>query len=221
MTQTLNRNTFPNQGWMFRQAQTGWLNPMAMVGFSASVDAIIQHRRQNPAITAKHNLSTDKTVVEAELEKYTRLRLGIPEPTTSFFRQARSRLASSGVVDAAAGIKRAAQGTAVVLDWLTSGGNPVAQELANKRAGICALCTKNVEGSWYTVAPAELIKDTLESRKDLKLETPHDDKLKSCGVCLCLMRLKVWCPLHHIVKQTKPDVMAEFPSNCWIAKRDQ
>ena len=43
----------------------------------------------------------------------------------------------------------------------------------------------NQPGDWYTVAPAELIKSTLEARKDLKLETPSDSKLQSCAVCRC------------------------------------
>lgn len=205
---------------MFRQPQTGWSNPMAMVGFDASVKAIINHRKANKAITVKHQLSTDYNQVAAELEKYTRIRLGIPLPAPpSFFQQSSNRLPSR-VVAVAADIKRAARGTAVVLDWLTSGGAPVAQPLADKRAAICSTCAKNVDGAWYTTAPAELIKSTLEARSDLKLQTPHDDRLKSCDVCKCLMRLKVWCPLDHIVKQTKPDIMAEFPAHCWIARRD-
>lgn len=194
---------------------------MAMVGFDASVKAIIQHRLANKAITTKNHLSVDYIEVGNELERYTRLRLGIPLPApTSFFHQSSSRL-SSRVVAAAADIKRAAQGTAVVLDWLSSGGAPVAQEVANRRAAICAGCPKNVPGSWYTVAPAELIKSTLEARKDLKLATLYDDKLKSCDVCRCLMRLKVWTPLEHILKGTKPEIMAEFPAQCWIVRRDQ
>jgi hypothetical protein len=191
---------------------------MAMVGFQASVDAIVKHRKQNPAITAKHNLSTDPVAVGDELEKYTRARLGIPEVAPVFFSPQTSRLPSR-VVAAAADIKRAAQGTAVVLDWLTSGGAPVAQELANARAATCIGCVKNVDGSWFTVAPAELIKSTLEARKDLVLVTPSDAALKSCDVCKCLNRLKVWCPITHILAKTKPEIMAEFPSEvCWIKK---
>jgi hypothetical protein len=124
------------------------------------------------------------------------------------------------VVAVADEIKRAAQGTAVIVDWLTSGGAPVAQELADKRAEICVLCPKNVQGAWFTTAPAELIRSTLEARKDLVLATPSDANLKSCSVCKCLMRLKVWCPLEHIVSKTKPEIMAEFPRNCWIANKD-
>lgn len=219
MMQQFDRHTFPNQGWYFRQPQTNWVNPMAMVGFAASVDAIRKHRLANPAITAKHKLSTDSNAIGDELEAFTRQRLGIPQVAPTFFSQGSSRLPSR-VVAVAADIRRAAQGTAVILDWLQSGGAPVAQELANQRGETCVACPKNVEGSWYTVAPAELIRATLSQRSDLKLATPSDDKLKSCAVCKCLMRLKVWTPLEFIVNHTKTEVLGEFPANCWIARRD-
>lgn len=217
----LNEHSFPaGGGWAFRQPQTGWTNPMAMVGFKASVMAIVKHRIANKAIMLKHNLSVDPDVVAAELKNYTRLRLGIPLPAPpSFFPQSSSL--PSRVVGVAADIKRAAQGTGVVLDWLTSGGQPVEQALAEKRAAVCVECPKNVTGAWYTVAPATIIKETLEARKDLKLETQQGDKLKSCDVCKCLMPLKVFVPLRFIVDHTKPEIMSEFPSQCWIARRDQ
>ena len=173
------------------------------------------HRKANPVITAKYKLSTNPVEVGNELEKYTKLCLGIVDPAPSFFQP--SSRPQNRVVAAAADIKRAAQGTAVVLDWLTSGGKPVAQELANARAKTCVACPKNVAGSWYTTAPAELIRETLSARSDLKLETPDDAGLKSCDVCRCLNRLKVWCPMQHITSHTKPEIMAEFPPNCWIA----
>ena len=194
-----------------------------MVGFKASVEAIVKHRLANRAITAKHSLATDPRAVAEELKKYTRLRLGIPDPVpprAPFFQSSSSL--SDRVVAAAGNVKRAAQGTAVILDWLMSGGQPVEQVLADKRAAVCATCPKNVEGDWYTVAPATLIKETLEARKDLKLETPSDAQLKSCGVCRCLLKLKAWVPMHYITAHTKPEIMAEFPAEwCWIARRDQ
>src|ERR1035437_9309499 len=214
--------SFPtNGGWKYYQPQTAWTNPSAMIGKSSSVEAIKKHRLANPAITAKHKLSTDPAVIGRELIAFQQARGALPpdQSPPSFFVQARSSL-PDGVVAAAGGIKRAAQGTAVVLDWLTSGGAPVAQELANKRAAMCVACPKNVDGSWFTTAPAELIKSTLEARKDLKLETPSDAALKSCDVCKCLNRLKVWCPLSHIVAKSKPEILAAFPATCWIASRD-
>jgi hypothetical protein len=208
--------TFPNNGgWKFRQAQTNWTNPMAMVGLKASVDAIRKHRQANPAITAKFKLSTDPAAIEQELIAYQQARGALPQTAPTFFAQSSSRLPQR-VVAAAVHIRRAAQGTAVVLDWLTSGGKPVAQELAEARAKICVACPKNVPGEWYTTAPAELIRATLSARSDLKLETPYDDKLQSCDVCRCLLRLKAFCPLDHILKGTKSEIMAEFPETCWI-----
>lgn len=217
--QDIDRHTFPNGGWMFRQPQTGWVNPYAMVSFNDSVRAIIKHRQANRAMIVKHNLSTDFNTVADELEDYTRKRLGLPAKGSAStpFPYSPSSPSFTGV---AAGIKRAAQGTSVILDWLQAGGKPVEQPLADKRAAICVTCPRNVAGAWYTTAPAELIRAVLSSRADLKLATPSDDRLQSCDVCKCLMRLKVWTPLDYIVTNTKPEVMAEFPSNCWIKNRD-
>ena len=224
----INEHEFPaGGGWTFRQPQFGpkWENKMAMIGFKKSVEYIISARLANKAITAKHSLATDPAAVANELKTYTRLRLGIPLPAPpSFFLHSSSL--SSRVVEAAADIKRAAQGTAVVLDWIQAGGDPVVQDLAEKRATGCVPCPKNVEGAWYTVAPAELLKDAIKGWQALKgssfaFETSQGEKLKSCDVCKCLMRLKVFCPLNHILAKTKPEIMAEFPPHCWIYKRDQ
>jgi hypothetical protein len=220
-----NRHQTPSGGWAFRQPQTGWTAPTPIAStFSQTVRLIVAHRMANPAITAKHKLATNPAAVEIELETYTRKRLGLPEANQVPFLGSHSSYvarAVDAVADSTVGLKRAAQGTAVVIDWLASGGAAVAQELANKRASVCVTCPKNVAGAWYTTAPAELIKKTLEARQDLKLETPHDATLKSCDVCRCLMRLKVWCPLEFILSKTKPEVFSEFPGHCWIAKRDQ
>lgn len=221
-----NRHEMPaGGGWTFRQVQTGWTNPYAMVGFDASVKAIISHRKGNPAITAKYQLSTDYTTVANELERYTRLRLGIPDPPSpSFFQQGSNRLPSR-VLAVAADIKKAAQGTAVALDWIQSGGDPVPQDLAERRAEVCASCPRNVPGSWYTEAPAELLKAAIKGWQTLKgsnfsFETKQGDRVKSCDVCKCLMRLKVFCPLPHVLSRTPPEILAEFPPNCWIYRRD-
>lgn len=213
----LSHTQIPPNGWQFYQPQTKWSMPNPVsVTFGQAVQLIIKHRIKNPAVTIKHQLATDVPSVEAELDSYTRARLKIP-PSASPKISPRGQYLSHPA-GAAVGIKRAAQGTRVILDWLTSGGAPVDQETANKRAAICVACPMNVKGSWYTVAPAEIIRETLSARSDLKLQTPNDDKLESCDVCKCLMRLKVWTPLHFIKDRTPADIMAEFPPNCWINK---
>lgn len=229
-----NRHTIPPSGWVFRQPQTGWSAPSPVAfTFDQQVLNIVKHRLANKAICQKYNLATNPEAVAQELENYTRARLGLSGAAPAPFPVSRSRSPASSVVAAAVtslnglrtsitdNIKRAAEGTAVVMDWLTSGGKPVENELAYRRASICSTCSKNVPGSWYTEAPAEIIRETLELRKDVKLETPSDGQLKSCNVCRCLNRLKVWCPMDHIVRSTKAYILSEFPSNCWITRRDK
>lgn len=225
MQQQLNEHTIPNGGWRFRQVQTGWeiKNPVS-VTFSQATVEIIKHRMKNPAICAKHNLSTEPDVVSAELMAYNRKRLGIPEPTKGspgFF--GRGRSLGAGVVAAAANIRRAAQGTSVWMDWLAHGGVPVEQPLAEARAATCVDCPKNVKGEWYVEAPAELLKGAIEDWKKVtgrqfEFKTGQGDNLKSCDVCKCLSKVKVFVPLKHIAEHTKPEIMAEFPDNCWVKK---
>jgi len=231
MTATeFNRHQIPPSGWIFRQPETGWTAPTPIAStFSQTVDLIIAHRRKNTAVTAKFKLATNRAAVETELEKYTRKRLGLPETAAPLpFPESRSQSASAVAGAAVAEIKhikRAAQGTAVVIDWLGSGGEPVAQELAEKRAAVCVACPNNQTGDWYVTAPAELLRKAVSSWQSMKgktfaFETAQGDKLKSCQVCRCLMRLKVFVGLDHILAKTKPEVMEELHPNCWIVKKD-
>lgn len=225
--QDLDRHSFPPGGWQFRQPQTGWSAPNPISNtFDQQKINIIKHRSANPAICVRHKLSTDPATVGDELENFNRLRLGLPakQVAPSFFHSSPSLSGRAAAV--AVGIKRAAQGTAVALDWIQSGGDPVDQALAEKRAQTCVDCPKNVEGAWFTTGPAELLRSAVKGwqalkGKDFPFETAQGDKLKSCDVCKCLMRLKVFCPLDHILNKTKPEIMAELPPNCWIKKRDQ
>jgi len=221
-----NEHNIPPGGWQFYQPETTWRAPNPISNtLTQTTNNLVAMRKKNPAITAKFKLATNVEVVKSEVIKFNRKRLGLSEVAPVPFSEPHSQFRSAGVAaavgDSISGLKRAAQGTAVVIDWLRSGGNPVAQELANKRAEICVACPQNQPGSWYTVAPAQLIKETLEARKDLTLATPFDDKLQSCNVCRCLLVLKVHTPLEFILSKTKPHIMAEFPPNCWIARKDQ
>lgn len=219
-TPTINKHTFPPGGWQFRQPQTNWTNPLAMVSFIESIKAIIKHRQANPAITAKFQLATDPVAVEEELLKYTRARLKIPDPPKAGF-FARSRSLSAVAVGAAAALKRAAEGAAVPIDWFRSGGQPVDRELAEHRAKTCIACPKHGAPAWYAETAGIVIQEIIEARADVKLETSQDDALKGCDVCGCIMRIKVHTPLDVILRGTKPNILAEFPPNCWITRRDQ
>lgn len=231
----INEHGIPPNGWIFRQPETKWVTPTPISStLDQTVQLIIAMRKKNVAITAKHKLATNKEAVKAEVLRFTRKRLGLPEEATPTpFRVSHRYPGSAGagaVADRISGgvqnLKRAAEGTSIILEWLGSGANPVEQELSEKRAAICVACPKNVQGSWFTEAPAELIKRAVETwktitgKKEFEFKTTQDGQLKSCDVCKCLLPLKVHAPLEHILNKTKPEIMAEFPKNCWIARKD-
>jgi len=246
---TLNEHQTPNGGWQFYQPETGWgiparrkpgqptppndISPVSIT-LSQLIGHIIKMRLKNPAITAKFKLSTNPEVVKAEALKFNNRRLGLNEenvPTPFRVNRSTSRSAEAGAavdkkLDSMAGLKRAAAGTAVGLEWLGKGAKTVPQELAEKRAATCVACPKMVPGEWYVTAPAEIIKKSIEAWKTLtgnaefKFETAQGDKLKSCDICKCLLTLKTFVPLEHIISKTSDEIMGEFPAACWIKRRD-
>lgn len=222
-----NRHAFPaGGGWKFRQPQTNWINPYAMVGFDASVKAIIQHRKANKAITVKHNLSTDYDEVAAELEGFNRLRLGIPDPgNPSFFQRSRSRLPSEGA--AAAGnnwfrrFSRLGTGVTTIGALIASGKKPVEEPVAEQRAAICVACPKNIQGDFFSIFTkpiAMLIRSQIEDKRVRKLRTSLDDKLGTCDACGCPMELKVHFPLDIIREHIKKPELDQLDPSCWILR---
>ena len=221
---SFSRSQFPPGGWEFYQPQTGWSNPMPKAyTFDRTVQEIIKHRLANPAVLVKHKLSVDPIAVGNELENYTRLRTGQPQIGEGGPKSNPQQPLPPVVVGAVEGLKRTAYGAAPVIEWLSSGGQPVATELSNKRAGICADCPRNQPPDWtkwFTVKASEMIEAELERRADLQLSTPFDEKLGLCAACLCPMKLKVHTPLEIILKHLRPEIQADLAPQCWILSKD-
>jgi len=229
MNESFSRSQFPNGGWKFFQPQTGWWAPSPMMHtFDQTVQQIIMHRRNNPAVVASHGLSLDPVAVGNELENFTRQRLGIPMEANSP-KMPPVRTLPQSVRESVVAVGRMAEGIGLLMDWLPQ-GKTVSPDLAERRAGICARgvnggrCPKNDKSpltDWFAKPVAEKLQKMVEARKDVKLETPYDAELGTCTVCLCPMKLKAHVPLDNIIAKTKPGTLAEFPAHCWIAKRDQ
>lgn len=225
-----NRHTFPaGGGWTFRQPQTAWVNPYAMVGFDASVKAIIKHRESNKAITAKHNLRTDYESVANELEEYTRSRLGIPltfvppkpNPLWQTGHSAGVAVATNARPSWFKQLGRLGKGVLTLANWLGDDGVPVETSLSEQRAAVCTGCPKNVKGdlfSFFTKPASELIRRQLEERKALNLSTTQDEQLGICEACGCPLRLKVHVPLGFIKAHMSTDDTAKLDPRCWITK---
>lgn len=90
-----------------------------------------------------------------------------------------------------------------------SGWKYVSQDQANARAEVCAMCPANVPS--FGCGACESAALALQGASDLLAEktTPFDQMIKSCAVCGCSLRLKVWL-------ETEQD--NKFPAHCWVRK---
>lgn len=213
----LNRHEFPNGGWIWFQPQTGWRNPMPLAfTFDRTVEEIIKHRKMNPAITAKHNLSTDFNVVADELEAFTRKRLKIPDspiPKTMASLRVAQRVEAVAAV-----VKNMGIGAGNLLAWSDS-GKVVPKEQAEVRASVCVGCNQNGKGDWrnfFTEPAAMLLARQLSAKNSMKLETTKDNELGVCEVCACPLALKVWSPLEYALRKMSDETKAKLPEWCWM-----
>lgn len=118
-------------------------------------------------------------------------------------------------------IKATARGAAILKEWIGDGAIPVPAKEASDRAAICVACPLNTEGSWWDNVKsklAETIREYVAVKRSLKLTTPFDSRLGTCGACKCNNPLQVWVPVEHIRKHTPQEIIDRFPSECWKKK---
>lgn len=222
------RNNFPPSGWLFLQPQTGWSAPPGQ-SFNVVTNALIAHRKANPGLVKKHNWAIDFNTVANEVDAYNEARCRAhgwldyvsERPSVDFHRPAtlRSTLPRPEPAAGASAVKRVRAGVKTLLDWLGSGGRPVSKELADVRAERCALCPLNGKGGlehYLTVPASNAIRLQLEIKNDMSLSTPSDEKLGVCEACLCPLKLKIWCPWDHIMKQMDEETYGKLHPSCWI-----
>lgn len=221
----MNTSQTPPGGWVWHEPSTGWWAPHPIGHtFDQQVQNIIKHRRSNPALVAKHNLSVDPNVVGQQLIKYQQMRGALPaDPLPKLTPPPQSSQMSGAVKLAVAAVRKMASGAALLTEWEEAGLPHVEQALASNRAFTCSKCPKNEKGKSFTdiftVPVANMIKRKMERLNELDLHTAYDDQLATCQACLCPMRTKVWMPIELIAKRLKPDQKAELqPQNptCWI-----
>lgn len=218
----LSHTQTPPGGWQFYQPQTKWSapNPIANT-FDQQVTNIIKHRLANPATTVQFKLATDFNSVAAELDSYTRTRLGmppisLPKPMPPPSVPQLSAVAQAGV----AAVKKIAAGAALLMEWEESGMPPVDASLSQARADICATCPKNEQGKsltdYFTGPLSEKMRARFARLFAMNLTTTKDEQLNVCSACLCPLRLKVHTPMELILKRLKPEQRAELDPRCWI-----
>lgn len=215
----INDHTTPPGGWQFFEPHTGWWipNPVSVTLSQAST-LLVQHRLSNLAITTKFNLLTNLDLVKEEIKTYTRKRLGVVEPTALPKSQSRRPLPQV-VAEGVAGVKLAAAGGALLLEWEESGQPPVREDIAEHRASVCASCPRNGQGDytrWFTVPISEMVRKRIQRLHAMKLATKFDERLGVCEACLCPLKLKVHTPLDIIHRHLRPEAKAKLWEQCWI-----
>ncbi len=190
--------------------------------FDKTVEEIIKHRAKNPAITAKHNLSTDFDKVADELEQYTMKRLGLTDSLPKSVAP-RGLMRRAGAV--VAGVRGIFHGAQNLLAWSDS-GKVVPKEVAEARALICVAgapgekrCPMNGSGDWkqaFTEPAADMIKNQLSAKASMKLATKYDQSLGVCEACSCPLPLKVWSPLEFALRKMSNETKDKLPEWCWM-----
>lgn len=220
---------WPPQGWEYYQPETNWWAPTPFqFNFQQQVANIIAMRKANP----RFNLATDFDSVASDLADFTCRKVQNhanfcvdtdPDQKKNSFRpptRLRGRV-EAGVAAEAVGLDKSA-----LLEWLGAGGTPVAPELAEKRAGICAVCPENSSSpacdqsrrtswhEWFTEPLALALRGYLGIKHEMKLKTTLDEGLGKCLACRCELVLKVHTPLRHLLQNaTTADL---FDGNCWV-----
>lgn len=110
--------------------------------------------------------------------------------------------------------KQYTNGAKTLADWLYHGQDVVDQSTAQQRANVCLKCPENQRGGVVTTAVALAIKQQLELKNNLKFRVQGERGLKTCHVCACVNRLKIWIPLATLTTFTES--LSNYPAHCWL-----
>ena len=227
-----NKMLAPPGGWRFYQPQfegsptKGWVSSMDLDGL---VNRVIELRRKNqqhkwtaPQLTPDAVSAEVQTQICAYLKPASRAHY-CQSGVSSFPVPLLPSLPVSHGEGLVAGVKRAAIGIKVLLDWLGDSASTVPTEAATARAAVCVECPQNKGGPFENIlhrSAAELVRKQLEVRTQMKLSTPHDASLNVCAACKCPLKLKVYAPLKHILEGLLPEYREKLDPNCWITKEE-
>lgn len=226
MTRLRSRTESPVNGFQIHIPETGFQGHWW--SFADAVAAVRAHLDGNLGV-ARRFANLPRTTAETEMyvdhQNAVRM-LGIRGAAAFVVQDAQDIGASSFFPisrnpgpSVAGGVRRMATGAAALLEWLGDGGKPVAAELAEARAAVCARCPQNAKGDWtrlFTEPAAAIIRTQLALRGDLKLRTQHDDALVVCQACGCPLKLKVHVPLAQVAGHTSAETRAKLDPACWI-----
>lgn len=201
MLTMLDRETTPNGGYSFLQAETRTRLTAPTLRHLAEI--VITHRQSN-GITAG---SIEAVMVECEGQI-----CATAPPGTC--RDVQGQVVMAGVNLSMEDVRR---GTATLVDWFLHGKRKVDKPLAEERARICSSCFANKEPEGCTSCASGALREIADKIVNGD-STAHDGFLKSCAFCSCVLRAKVWLPVDVLRRHTPDEQKARLPEYCWIKK---
>jgi hypothetical protein len=186
-------DTTPPGGWTYTQPEIGY--KIVSINLPAFKAAIFEHRRANGYDTGKGWWE----VLQTEL---------CLDPTNNY--PCRDSVA---VPERAMEINDLLRFFRTMREWgLKRGFDRVAPEIAQERARVCEQCPHNttVSGCSGCQGIVRWLGEYLtDEEKDLGAGT-----LNNCGICKCVLRLKVQLPADVIAAADKDGL--EYPAHCWV-----
>lgn len=236
-------NTIPPGGWRFYDPKINWPtspNELRGIGLEPVVDKVIEKRRANKGRFPE--LALDRATVRNEVLAYTEAAVRQMKGAESYLAEGPQPMAQPGpasfpvarslrarVAEAAGTVKASIVGVGLLVDWLGDGMEAAAQDVAEGRAAVCAtsgpegsLCPHNRPATGLqriSSAAAEDIRQLMEAKKDMRLETSRDPMLHVCQICQCGLKLKVFAPMDVLLRKTSPELLARFQTEwpaCWM-----
>lgn len=223
-------------GFIWVQRETGWDNrkqdPPSQWDIRRLVTSLQKHRTANKGRFPWFKTDYQSILNEVEQVNVERIAkkpgAGIylsdsSPPKTSALSSLPQKLES-----AVAGLKRVNAGRKMLLEWERESFPLVPQETANLRAIVCAECPKNGKGdftAYFTVPASNRIKQQIEVLKERKIDTPLDEKLGVCEICLCPLKLKVHAPMEYVERYMSDEIRAELAAvttdkgKCWVVAK--
>lgn len=227
------RTEFPPNGVQLLLPEVGMTRSL-QGSFREMVAAYLQLAKRNPALFQKLGWPTDIRGAENFVEQRECLRL--IAAGHSFFVDMQIaapeevRMANAAVKKNLLGRvvevgKATKAGIGLWIEMFGPDGQPVLDELAEKRAAVCATCPHNdlqvrLE-DLFILPTANGIKFLYEMMRDTKLRVSRQDELGVCRLCLCPLKSKVHAKLEIVMHHITPDILTALPDFCWIKKQDQ
>lgn len=107
------------------------------------------------------------------------------------------------------------RGTAAFVLFKTSGAQLVDESEMEHRKETCATCPFRVSFKRPCAGLCEQLKSMMQDAVGVRSPVDFPDGRTACGVCKCMLPVKLWFPLSVIHQVDTERIQSLYPQNCW------